>query len=276
MKWENKISDKLRNKFGNKVFHTHDAITLPELNTTYSKGTIYRALHDLVKTGKIERLGRGIYRANVHEGTPKDRMTLSGRLTVKLPSGSAMEAEKLLRKKGIDFMITGAPLFNKYVHNLPRRLIELVYVTKGAGEYTAVSLREVGMKALINPTTDEVSMALDNFSEREIFVIREFSELSGNLGGVASLERALVDLYFETTRKKIPFPEEEVGRILLNVLRNEPISYSRLLTFADRRGIKKEIRAILDAVNPSVPSTEKTNGRHINDFLDIIRKEEWR
>jgi hypothetical protein len=236
MTWITTFCENLAEKFGDKVFHTRDVIRLNKLNKKYSKGTVYRALHDLVKEEKIERLGRGIYRICIRERaiTITDRIALSDKLMVKLIPGSPLEAKKLLRNKGIDFMITGAALFYKYVHNLPRRLIELVYVTKGAGEYTAFTLREAGMRALINPKKDEINVALDNFTERDIFVIREFSELAGNVDGIASSERALVDLYFETTRKKIPFPEEEVGRIFLDVLRSEPISYSRLLTLSGR------------------------------------------
>ena len=156
------------------------------------------------------------------------------------------------------------------------KLAELIYVIKGSGEFAVFALREAGMRALLNPTKNELAMALENFNERDIFIIREFSELLGNINGLASLERALVDLYFETTRDKIPFPKEEVGRIFLNVLRKEPISYSRLIGFANRRGIGKEIRAILEFVNPSVSSTEKIRNRRALEFLDILRKLGWR
>lgn len=279
--WENTVLDNLRDRFGTKVFHTRDVIDICELKAKYSKGTIYRALHDLVKTGKIERLGRGIYRAKINDSKSNesiitDRLTLSDRLTVKLIPGSPMEAKELLHSKGIDFMITGGPLFYRYIHNLPKRLIDLIYVTKGAGEFAVFSLREAGLRALLEPTKGEISMALENFSERDIFVIREFSELFGNVNGLASLERALVDLYFETTRGKIPFPKEEVGRIFLNVLRKEPISYSRLIEFANRRGIGKEIQAILEFINPSISSTEITRNRRALEFLDILQKLGWR
>jgi hypothetical protein len=279
--WTNTISDELCERFDGKVFHTRDVLDVPELATKYSKGTIHRVLHDLVKNGRIERLGRGTYRnksheAKVNKNAVSDRMTFSDRLTVKLVPGSPMEAKELLRSKGIDFMITGEAVFYRYIHNLPKRLVELVYVVKGSGEYAVSTLREAGLRALLNPALKEIGVALEVFSERDLFVIREFSVLTGNVNGFASLERALIDLYFETTRNKIPFPKEEVARIFLNVTEKEPVSYSRLIAFAARRGVGGEIREILNFINPTISPIEKTRNRRALEFLDLLRKLGWR
>ena len=276
MKWEDIVLEALRTEFNDKVFRSKDAIKLMKRRNNYSKGTVYRALHDLVKAKVIERLGRGTYRVRFHEVTVTDRLTLSEKVIVTLIPGSPEEAKKILRGKGVEFMITGPALFYRYIHNLPKRLVELVYVIRGAGELAVLSLREAGMRALLNPTRNDVSLALDNFSERDIFVVREFYGLLGNIDGTASLERALVDLYFETTRRRIPFPEEEAARIFLKVLRNEPISHSRLLMFANRRGIGREIDALLDFVEPMTSSSAKVKNKHAKDFLKTMEAVEWR
>ena len=139
-----------------------------------------------------------------------------------------------------------------------------------------LSLREAGMRALLNPTRNDITLALENFPDRDIFVVREFSELLGNIEGTASLERALVDLYFETTRNRIPFPEEEAARIFLKVSRNEPISHSRLLMFANRRGIGREIDVLLNFVQPMTSSNAKVKNKHAKDFLKTMEAVEWR
>jgi DNA-binding PadR family transcriptional regulator len=281
MTWTNTVLDKLCERFDKKVFKTRDVMKIDELSNKYSKGTIHRILHDLVKNGRVERLGRGTFRAKPYE--PKsngalvvDRILFSDRLAVKLVPGTPMEAKELLHSKGTEFMITGEAVFYRYIHNLPKRLIELVYVVKGSGEYAVSTLREAGLRALLNPTRNEISVALESFSERDLFVIREFSELPGNVDGFASLERALVDLYFETTRNRIAFSKEEVARILLNVLEKEPVSYSRMMMFAARRGIGNEIREILNFINPSISPAEKTRNRRALEFLDLLHKLEWR
>ncbi len=251
-----------------------------KLEKKYSKGTIHRILHDLIKTGRIERLGRGTYRTKPYKDKDNklvaDRINFSNRLAIKLVPGAPMEAKELLYNKGIEFMITGEAILYRYIHNLPKRLLELVYVASGSGEYAVSILREAGLRALLNPTRKEVSVALEIFSERDLFIIREFSELPGNVNGFACLERALVDLYFETTRNRIPFPKEETARIFLNILDKEPISYSRLTQFAARRGIREEILEILNFISPTVSSIKKTRNRRALEFLDLLHKIGWR
>ena len=185
----------------------------------------------MVENGKLERLGKGTYKVKTNPAISKefsDRLTISDHLTVKLIPGSPTTAKKILEDKGIEFMITGVPVFFSHIHYLPRRLIILIYVVKGSGENTVFALRESGWRALLEPTFSEINMVLESTTDRDIFVIREFSELIGNYNGFASVERALIDLYFETTRDKIPFSKEELARILLDVFKEEPISYSRL------------------------------------------------
>lgn len=277
MKWIDRVSDILRSEFHSKIFRTRDAYEVLNSKEGYSKGTVYRALHDLFKMGLVEKLGRGIYRVR----TPKvvemrDGIVLSDSVSVELVSGSLAKSKDLLRSKGIEFMITGASLFYRHIHHLPKRLLHLIYVIKGAGELTVTSLREAGLRALLNPTSNEISVALENFTERDIFVVREFSELLGNIKGNACLERALVDLYFETTRKKIPFPNEEVSRIFLKVFRNEPISLSRLFMFAERRGIREEMVAIAKFIEPDIPSKVKPRSKYVESFISDMEKAELR
>lgn len=157
MTWKNSILDKLTGRFDNKVFHIYDILELPELREKYSKGTLYRVLHDLVKTGRIERLGRGTYKIKANESrthriTITDRLAFSESLTVKLIPGSLTEAKELLNNKGIEFMITGEAVLYRYIHNLPKRLIDLIYVTKGSGEIAISTLREAGLRASVKPS----------------------------------------------------------------------------------------------------------------------------
>lgn len=279
MSWKEEIFDSITKEFGDKVFYTKD-VTL--LCRNYSKGSLYRALHDLVEDGKLERLGKGIYKVKTNRVINKefsDRLTISDHLTVRLIPGSPMTAKRALEDKGIEFMITGMPVFFSHIHDLPRRLIILIYVIKGAGENAVFALRESGWKALLEPSHNDINVILETTTDRDIFVVREFSELTGNYNGFASVERALIDLYFETTRDKIPFSKEELARILLNVFREEPISYSRLKEFANRRGVGCEIKEIIDFLDPHVEASHRrmriSNKRGL-EFLDLLKKLSWR
>jgi len=273
MKWEEPAIEIIRSEFRNKVFSTNDAFNVLSAKKGYSKGTVYRVLHDLCKKGFAERLGRGIYKIREHKKIEiEDRIKISDNASVEIALGTLKKAKEILRKKGIDYMITGSSLLHRYSHLFPKRLIHLIYVLKGAGEMTVISLREEGLRALLNPIRKETSLALEISAESDIFIVRECSELLGNMNGNACLERALVDLYFETTRKKIPFPEDEASRIIANTLRNEHISFSRLFFYANRRGIGEELKTIAKAIEPGISVKIKEENRYARKFLATMEK----
>jgi hypothetical protein len=279
MSWEKEILDIISKEFGDKVFYTKDVTSLCK---NYSKGSLYRALHDLVESKKLERLGKGTYKVKTNRVTNKefsDRLTISDHLTVKLIPGSPMAVKKILEDKGIEFMITGVPVLFSHIHYLPRRLIILIYVSRGSGENAVFTLRKSGWKALLEPSLNDINIILETTTDRDIFVVREYSKLTGNYNGFASIERALIDLYFETTREKIPLSKEELARILLNVFRDEPISYSRLKEFANRRGVGCEIKEIIDFLDPPVDGNHRKmhdlNKRGL-EFMDLLKKLSWR
>jgi len=274
MKWEDMALKALKSRFGNEIFSTADAFRALNKEKRYRKGTVYRILHDLCKKGSVERLGRGIYRIP-RAVELKERVMVPARSAVEFVPSPPSKARDLLKEKGIEFMITGGSVLYRF-HHLPKRLIHLVYVVKGAGELAVTLLRETGLRALLNPRRSEVNMALENFPERDIFVVREFSDLLGNIDGSASMERALVDLYFESTRGRIPYPEEEVGRIFSKVLRDERINISRLFMLANRRGIKEEMKALVKFVEPEIPIKVKPGIKYVKRVLRAMEKEDLR
>ncbi|MGQ9642178.1 MAG: DUF6577 family protein [Candidatus Bathycorpusculaceae bacterium] len=261
----------LRSKFNGRIFRANAAFKLLNEKKSYSRGTVYRILHDLCKKGLIERLGRDIYKiAKTIELKETAKVSVSTSVSIELIPGPLTKARELLRNKGIEFMITGGSLLYRFFHHLPKRLIHLIYVKKGTGEAAVTLLREAEIRALLNPSRSEINVALENFPERDIFAIREFMELPGNIDGNASIERALVDLYFETTRARIPFPEEETGRILFKVLRTEPINFSHLLMLASRRGIREEMEAIAKFARPELLIKIKSENKHVKRVLKAM------
>jgi Fe2+ or Zn2+ uptake regulation protein len=94
MKWEGIVLKALRNQFNGKVFRSKDSIRLLGSGNNYYKGTVYRALHDLVKAKTIERLGRGTYKVRFREVAITDRLTLSDKVMVTLVPRSSEEAKR--------------------------------------------------------------------------------------------------------------------------------------------------------------------------------------
>lgn len=243
--WEESALAKIRGNFANKSFTATEAA---KLFTNYSSGTIYRLLNDLTREGKMTKLGYAIYGAEEPPPRRRELIETRGKEDRRL-SPNLERARKLLSDAGLHFMLTGYSVLTPFIHLLPRRIVHLVYVELGAGESSVEALERGGFVALLNPKNErEVNLTLD-LTNGDLFVIRERrGELCGSSeGGVASVERGLIDLYFESTRRRIPFPEAEVGRIMLNAARRGNLDFSRFTKLASRRGIVGEIRAILTA-----------------------------
>ena len=225
----------LRGRFAGRSFTAREA---SRLLREYSKGTVYRLLSDLTREGKLTKMGYALYRAEPRaEGVKIYTRTIPPDLG---------RAKELLDDTGVRFMLTGYSVLGPFIHLFPRRVVHLIYVVAGSGETALEALEREGYAALLNPkTVGEVNVAL-GLSEGDLFVVREKRELLGNTeGGIASVERSLIDLYFESTRRRIPFPEGEVGRIMRNALKAGGLDLSRMTKLASRRGVAGEIRAIL-------------------------------
>ena len=282
MRWLTESYEILKKNFGEKIFTSSEAFNLLNNVKNYNKPNVNSILYNLYLNESLVRLGRGIYRINLIKIKQEemisvvDSIGMSDSLTIRIVPGPLVTAQKQLSEKGIEYMITGGSVLFQYIHHYPRYLIHLIYVIKGGGEYAAFSLRELNLKTLLNPKFIEIKSTLDNFTERDIFIVREFNHLSGNVNNVATIEKAIIDLYFETTRKKIPYSGEELGRIISQLVKNEPINLSSLYMYAEDRGVRKEIRAIFKNFYPEIDADNLYSNKFVNDVIKGINMENLR
>lgn len=276
MRWISKALELLKSEFEDRSFTGHDAIRFLT-KKGYAEGTVYRILHDLTRDRKVERLGRGIFRISHPKSvsvTTSESLTISDHVTAELIPGPLTKARKVLEKRGVEYMVTGPSALMRYHHYIPRRLLHLVYVIKGSGEPTVSYLKEAGLRALLDPTRAQLELALENFAERDLFIVREFSELEGNNKGISSIEKATVDSYYESTRNYIPYPEEEVGRIAERVFRSENVNLSSLLWLAARRGIRGEIISLVRYLRPDIEIHGAKRNKFVEKVLGAIKEGE--
>jgi hypothetical protein len=268
VKWTSSSLDHLKVAFGKEPFSAKQAVDALKKEAGYSSNAAYQVLHELVKEGLLTKLGRGLYRIQKDKAAvQRETVAFSDRVVVTFTSGILIKAEAALKEKGIEFMVTGPSALTTFHHLLPRRLIHLIYVIDGAGEFASTTLKQENFQAFLNPKRNEVELALQAFEDRDIFVVREYANLEGNVGGRAVLERALVDTYFESTRRRIPFSEMEVGRIMANAFRAERIDIARLLSLAGRRGVKGEIQSIVKVLVPDVPLSDGVTNDKVEQVL---------
>lgn len=224
---------KLQAAFGGEPFGVEQAME----SLAISKAMLSKTLHQLTRQGRLHRLGRGLYAlAKTEKRTRQQAPSLSA-------IGSRIHAT--LHAEGLNFAITGLDVLLPFTHHLLVRFPHLVYVERGAAEWAKETLRHTDLPCLITPTPREIHIGLELTESTELVILRETTDFYGADAGVATLERALVDLYFESTRKGYTISVDEVGRILFNVLRNANVNYSRLLRWATRRGVDGELREVL-------------------------------
>jgi len=232
---------KLQEAFGDEPFTAQEAREILPV----SKSLLFKILHELVKGGHLTRLGRGIYAL---DGSKP-------RLAVSL-SETGQKMHQALYSEGINFAITGLDVLLTFTHHLLVRFPHLVYVQRGSAEWAKETLRQEGFACLVDPTEKEIRIGLELAEGSELVILRETSDFYATSRGVASVERALVDLFFESTRKGYTIPVSEVGRILFDTLRSTRINYTRLLRWATRRGIDAEMRDALAGFSPYLPIPE--------------------
>lgn len=82
--------------------------------------------------------------------------------------------------------------------------------------------------------------------EVELVILREKASRLASKDSIATLERAFVDLYFETTRELIPFSVQELAHIFVNMRAALSINNAAMVRYAHERTISREIRDIVD------------------------------
>jgi hypothetical protein len=83
-------------------------------------------------------------------------------------------------------------------------------------------------------------------SVAELVLLIPTQEFSYAKNGLASFEKAFVDIYYEVSRRDYPLPIQELVRIYLNMKRRISLNTNRMVKIASRRNIQQDIRYIVE------------------------------
>ena len=197
--------------------------------------SVWQILSRLTHEGKIHRVSRGKY--TISTQLPTQRKPLIEKSSAKLIN--------LLQAEGIRFTLTGLDLLLDFVQHQPVAILHLIYAPKGSGDWVQSTLRGKEFLPLLEPRIRETENAMAS-TDQEVVIIRERQSAVGSQDGLATKERAFVDLYFESTRRLIPFPVQEVAYIFENMRSTSTLNESLLRRYAHERKIDGEIEAILE------------------------------
>lgn len=124
--------------------------------------------------------------------------------------------------------------------------ISVVYVEQGAAALFEKKIEKLGSSyvTLIDPEVRDFELLKNKAKLTAFIVIRENAYFYSAKNGMASVEKAFVDLYFDVTRKKVPLPDK-TPEILEYLIQNKRINFTTLLKCAHERGLKNEIIEVL-------------------------------
>ena len=220
-------------------FGLHDLYAHLDGEADISRQTVSWYLTKLTESGQLRRIGHGKYAK-----ADKQQFAI-------VPTDDQQQLNEILKKHWpfAHFCIYDGSVISPLQHLLAANNITYIETEREATSAVFNHLRDEGRTAYLRPTRDLIYKYID-LSQPAIFVkplITEspVQECNGVL--VPTLEKLLVDL-----QKDADFfylQEAEGFNIFRNAMSLYTINESRLLRYASRRGIRKEIETIIKSIN---------------------------
>lgn len=232
---------KLKEVFWGKHFTEADISRV--LNLSESNAHYYR--YKLLKQKKIARISRGKYKFISSLAQQKQKAISQEFKTppIEYIRNSLLPLSQHHNKQ---FVITSTSFFNKFY---PLTNYLTIYVEKNSSKLFLSHLPTLNLDFVIldNPQKKDIELLRDHAGKRNIIIVREKNYFYGSKDGLASLEIAFVDYYFEISRQKIPLTNK-IEEILDYLLLHNPLNISTVLRYAKERGIRNEIEELFDGI----------------------------
>ncbi len=204
-----------------------------------SRQTISWYLTKLIESGQLRRIGHGKY-----SKADKQQFAI-------VPTEEQRSLNEMLKQHWpyAHFCIYNGDVISPLQHLLSANNITYIETEREATSAVFNHLRDEGRTAYLRPTRELMYNYID-LSQPAIFVkplITESPVQESNGVLVPTLEKLLVDL-----QKDADFfylQEAEGVNIFRNALSLYTINESRLLRYASRRGLRKEIETIIKSIN---------------------------
>lgn len=223
-----------------KYLGARDSFTISDMEEILQekKSTLNWTAWNLNKYGHILRLGKGLYS---FKDVP-ERENLRPILSV-----LAEKTYYVLIESGYEFFVSGLDILSIFMLHVPEKYPVLVFVDKYSVSDVIEHLRVNNINAINYSKVRRYPEISDLVQMGDIVLLGSTREFSYAENGIASFEKAFVDLYYEVTRKKYPLPLQELVRIFSSLKRRTRLDGKRLVKIASRRSLQRDIRFILES-----------------------------
>jgi hypothetical protein len=238
-----------------KRFRDNPSFTIADARSVLQEkpSTLNWTLYNLTQNGLISRIGQGLYSFQ-HKQETAFQPILSN-------LGSRILG--ILKETGYDFFVSGLDILSVFMEHVPESYPHLLFVEKGSIDEVADLLTKNGVDIIPDDQVKKYPAIRRISSVGEVVLLITTREFTYAENGLASVEKAFVDLYYEVSRRDYPLSLQELVRIFLNMRRRIALNTSRLIKIASRRNIHPDIRFIVD-------HGAITNAAH--EFVNFLKK----
>ena len=231
-----KLEDKaalLRDRFQDKPdFTISDASSVLQ----EKQSTLYWTLYKLTHGGYISRIGQGLYSFQ-KRGTESIQPILST---------LASRILNVLGETGYDFFISGLDILTGFMDHVPETYPILLFAGKSDADEVADILSRNKIDVVPYTNIQDYSAIRRMSSVGELALLIPTQEFAYATNGLATFEKAFVDLYYEVSRRDYPLSIQELVRIYVNMRRRISLNTNRMVKIASRRNIQQDIRYIVE------------------------------
>lgn len=214
-----------------------DSFTISDIEPVLDekKSTLYWTVWNLSRKGYIHKIGKGLY------SLQKKELKLRP-----LVSPLATKVLHTLRESGYQFFISGLDILSIFMEHVPESFPVMLFVNKESIEDVQRMLSRNSIDSVIFTEAKNYQAIRQLSSVNEVVLIYHTNEFGYAENGIASFEKAFVDLYYEVTRRQYPLPIQELVRIYGSMRRRISLDTQRLIKVASRRHIHYDIRYIVE------------------------------
>lgn len=217
--------------------------------------SIYWNLSKLVEAGYLKRVRTGVYAFNEWKGKTKIALT-----------DDIKKVQDILDESGFEYFVSGLDVLQRFMQHVPEQYPMILFIEKAAHEEMVNYLLDGGFN-VVKPS--EIRQQYEDVvlsgNDKKQIVVYDTENFDYETDGIATIEKAFVDLYFSITRNGYPLSLQELVRVYQNLVRLGNIDKKKMIAVSTKRNLQSDIRLIVET--PYITDAAM-------QFAAILRKEE--